>query len=272
MHVIRENDSYRLEVKRHQSENEVRLLCRSTGRQGKDQGIRGRQERLFLERLQYYHDGLSKKGHTKSYPKVLEMIGRLREKYPRASKLYDIDVQPRSHTGEKAQGESAALEKAASVRKPVQIRGLLCTENRSHRADRPADLGNLSNAQPGGTAFVASNPRWGSDPIFTKSKPAPMRIYSYRCSPITYCTRSNTNCASVGITARGLSSVKSYQPSAPDDRIQCQRAESNPAASPTAMQPAGAGTPPDLPTPEPEGARAAAKNCGRKMSSDDNHR
>lgn len=93
MHVIRQNDSYRLEVKRHQSQNEVLLLCRSTGRIGKEQGIRGRQEKLFLERLQYYHDGLSKKGHTKFYPKVLEMIGRLREKYPRASKLYDIDVQ-----------------------------------------------------------------------------------------------------------------------------------------------------------------------------------
>ncbi len=93
MHLIRENESYRLEVKRHQSENEALLLCRSTGRMGKDQGIRGRQEKLFLERLQYYHDGLAKKGHTKFYPKVLEMIGRLREKYPRASKLYEIDVQ-----------------------------------------------------------------------------------------------------------------------------------------------------------------------------------
>jgi transposase len=58
----------------------------------KDRGIRGRQERLFVERLQYYHDGLGKKGHTKLYPKVVEMIGRLREKYPRASKLYDVQV------------------------------------------------------------------------------------------------------------------------------------------------------------------------------------
>jgi transposase len=93
MQVIRQNESYMLEVKRHRSDNEILLLCRSTGRQGKDQGIRSRQEKLFLERLQYYHQGLGKKGHTKRYPKVLEMIGRLREKYPRASKLYDVDVQ-----------------------------------------------------------------------------------------------------------------------------------------------------------------------------------
>jgi hypothetical protein len=76
------DDTRAMQVIRH---NEVLLLCRSTGRIGKDHGIRGRQEKLFLERLQYYHEGLSKKGHTKRYPKVLEMIGRLREKYPRAS-------------------------------------------------------------------------------------------------------------------------------------------------------------------------------------------
>jgi len=34
-------------------------------------------------------DGLGKKGRTKAYPKVLEMIGRLREKYPRTPKRYD---------------------------------------------------------------------------------------------------------------------------------------------------------------------------------------
>ena len=92
MHVIRKTEQYTLEVKRHQIENEAMLLCRSTGRVGKDQGIRSRQEKLFLERLQYYHDGLGKKGHTKLYPKVVEMIGRLREKYPRASKLYEVNV------------------------------------------------------------------------------------------------------------------------------------------------------------------------------------
>jgi transposase len=123
MHVIRENDSYRLEVKRHQSENEVRLLCRSTGRQGKDQGIRGRQERLFLERLQYYHDGLSKKGHTKSYPKVLEMIGRLREKYPRASKLYDIDVQLDPTPGKKPKAKALLWKKRPQYESQCKFEG-----------------------------------------------------------------------------------------------------------------------------------------------------
>lgn len=92
MHVIRDTDGCKLEVKRSDKDGESLLLCRSSGRVEKDRGIRGRQERLFVERLQYYHDGLGKKGHTKLYPKVVEMIGRLREKYPRASKLYDVQV------------------------------------------------------------------------------------------------------------------------------------------------------------------------------------
>lgn len=93
MQLVRQIDQYKVEVTRRQADNEAFLLCRSTGRKGKDQGIRGRQENLFLERLQYYHEGLNKKGHTKAYPKVVEMVGRLREKYPRASKLYDVEVQ-----------------------------------------------------------------------------------------------------------------------------------------------------------------------------------
>jgi transposase len=94
MTVIRQEDEFKIEVKRKEQDGEVLLLCRSTGRVAKDQGIRGRQEQLFLERLQYYKNGLLKKGHTKLYGKVVEMIGRLREKHPRASKLYDVEVIP----------------------------------------------------------------------------------------------------------------------------------------------------------------------------------
>jgi len=102
MQVIRDTEGCKLEVKRSDKDGEALLLCRSSGRVEKDQGIRGRQERLFVERLQYYHDGLGKKGRTKLYPKVVKMIGRLREKYPRASKLYDVQVLTDENPGVKA--------------------------------------------------------------------------------------------------------------------------------------------------------------------------
>ncbi|MFC1816277.1 transposase [Thermodesulfobacteriota bacterium] len=50
MQIIRHTEKYTIEVKRHERENEVFLLCRSTARQGKDHGIRSRQEHLFIER------------------------------------------------------------------------------------------------------------------------------------------------------------------------------------------------------------------------------
>jgi len=96
MRVIFKDDDkdFKVEVKRHQEEGETWLLCRSAGRKHKDRGIRGRQETYFLEGLESTRDGLKKKGCTKRYDKVLEKIGRLRQKYPKASKVYEITVAP----------------------------------------------------------------------------------------------------------------------------------------------------------------------------------
>ena len=94
MRIIRldEKNGVKIEVKRYEQEGEVHLLCRSKQRIAKEEGIRTRQEKIFLERLEYYRAGLSRKGRTKKYAKLLEMVGRLREKYPGASKLYDVEV------------------------------------------------------------------------------------------------------------------------------------------------------------------------------------
>ena len=133
MHIIRQTEQYKLEVKRHQSENETRLLCRSTGRVGKEQGIRSRQEKLFLERLQYYHNGLGKKGHTKLYPKVVEMIGRLREKYPRASKLYDVDVVADELPGKKVKAKAIIWKKRTHYDAQCKFEG--CYVLRTNRTE-----------------------------------------------------------------------------------------------------------------------------------------
>jgi hypothetical protein len=103
MKVIRKDDKQELtiEVKRHETEGEVYLLCRSTARQEKDRAIRTQFEKLFIERLEYYKSGLTKKGHTKKYTKVIEMIGRLRQKYPRASKVYEVEVIPEEQLSKK---------------------------------------------------------------------------------------------------------------------------------------------------------------------------
>lgn len=133
MQVIRHTDQYSVEITRHLLENEALLLCRSTGRMGKDHGIRTRQENLFLERLQYYQDGLGKKGRTKLYPQVVELIGRLREKYPRASKLYDVEVIAEEAPGKKVKAKAIVLKKRAPYDTQCQLEGcyVLRTDHRS---------------------------------------------------------------------------------------------------------------------------------------------
>jgi len=93
--IFRDDDrDFGIEVKRRREEGETWLPCRSAGRRQKDRGIRGRQETLFIEGLESARAGLKKKGCTKRYDKVLEKIGRLRQKYPKASKVYEVTVTP----------------------------------------------------------------------------------------------------------------------------------------------------------------------------------
>jgi transposase len=96
MTVLREDDSTgtKIEAKRYCHGGEAYIVCRSEKKRLKEAGIRGRIEDLLLERLEYYRKGLSVSNRPKRYVKVMEMVGRLKEKYPKAAKLYDIAVKP----------------------------------------------------------------------------------------------------------------------------------------------------------------------------------
>jgi transposase len=133
MEIIQHTDKYKIEVKRYDKDNEAFLLCRSSGRQSKDNGIRTRQERLFIERLEYYRDGLNKKGRTKSYPKVIEMIGRLREKYPRASKLYEVETIPEDKPVKSVKAKDIVWKKRKLYDKQSKFDG--CYVLRTDRCD-----------------------------------------------------------------------------------------------------------------------------------------
>ena len=96
MEVIREDEGrgIKVEVKRYKHEGEAYILCRSESKAAKETGMRTRVEKLFLGRLEYYKRGLSLPNRTKKYRKVVELIGKLKEKYPKASKLYEVEVRP----------------------------------------------------------------------------------------------------------------------------------------------------------------------------------
>ncbi len=62
--------------------NEIRRYCHSEQKAKKEQSIRNRFHVRMEEALNKLHAGLNKKGTVKKYTKILERIGRLREKKP----------------------------------------------------------------------------------------------------------------------------------------------------------------------------------------------
>lgn len=72
--------------------DEVELYCYSEPRAAKENAMESRVEKLFIESLEDLKLGLNKAKKIKRYEKVIEKIGRLKEKFSSASKNYNITV------------------------------------------------------------------------------------------------------------------------------------------------------------------------------------
>lgn len=96
----RENDTVR--AMRVERENgEVELYCHSQRKEQKEEAMKQRFSSRLEAELQHLAEGLHLPYRLKSAKKVCEKIGRLRQKYSRASRYYDITTQT-DETGEKA--------------------------------------------------------------------------------------------------------------------------------------------------------------------------
>jgi transposase len=82
----------RVEIKRCRKGEEVYILCRSQGRQGKDRAIREKQEQKLITDLEKLTARVQK-GRLKKPEKIQQAIGRLRERYPRVARYYEIEYQ-----------------------------------------------------------------------------------------------------------------------------------------------------------------------------------
>lgn len=78
---------------RLEQEDEILLYCESTGRSVKEQSMRERSQKRFEERLTLMDASLKKRGGVKRYDKVLERVGRLREKHSAIARFYEITVE-----------------------------------------------------------------------------------------------------------------------------------------------------------------------------------
>ncbi len=94
MVVVRADDSRVIRAcARRNDQGELEVYCHSSAKEVKEEGIKNRFEKRFESALAHIHEGLSIKGRTKTYEKVLEKIGRLKERHRRVSKRYEIEVE-----------------------------------------------------------------------------------------------------------------------------------------------------------------------------------
>ncbi len=86
------DEKTRLKVKLVKTKKELYLLCHSEAKEAKEKAMLESRFKKFEEALNAINKGLKKKRTHKKYDKIIERIGRLKEKYGVGS-LYDIEVK-----------------------------------------------------------------------------------------------------------------------------------------------------------------------------------
>src|SRR3989442_2445500 len=88
----------RVVIKRRVVGAEVHLLCRSDGRTEKDRAIRDKHEARFLTDLRKLQARVAK-GRLRVAGKIHEALGRLKERYPRVARYYELAYEPATRAG-----------------------------------------------------------------------------------------------------------------------------------------------------------------------------
>ncbi len=78
----------------HNEDNqEVEVWCHSIGKEKKEEGMQSLARHRFEDGLKQIASGLTKKHGTKRYDKVVERIGRLKQKYSRMTRHFEITIE-----------------------------------------------------------------------------------------------------------------------------------------------------------------------------------
>jgi transposase len=126
------NQQVRVQRIVNEETDEVELYCHSQAREEKERAIQNQFAERFETALQSLADGLPRKGVTKQYDKVLERIGRLKEKYALAAQYYDITVTKDDASGKANAIQWTRLEKPHSR---ATHPGVYCLRSNQHDWD-----------------------------------------------------------------------------------------------------------------------------------------
>jgi len=80
----------KVQIKRRQKGDELYLLCLSDGRQEKDRAIREKHEQRLRQDLEKLKKRIDT-GHVKKTEKIHQALGRLKERYPRVARYYNLN-------------------------------------------------------------------------------------------------------------------------------------------------------------------------------------
>ena len=99
--IVKQDEECTVKVQKviDEETGETLLYCHSSQREKKERAIGNRFTTRFEEALQHLHDGLSIKRRVKRYDKVIEKIGRLKQKFSKAAKLYTVTVTKDEKSG-----------------------------------------------------------------------------------------------------------------------------------------------------------------------------
>lgn len=103
----------------NQETGERELYCYSSDKETKEEGIKTTFQQRFESELTKARHALTLRGGTKDYEKVLERIGRLKERYKVVSHLYTVTVEKDTETGR-------AKKITWSSKKPAKTSGTYC--------------------------------------------------------------------------------------------------------------------------------------------------
>lgn len=126
--TIRDEDGSSVKAKRWDGDGEVILYCESSGRARKEGAIKARFQQRFEEGLAAIAGALTKRGGHKEYGRVMERIGRLRERYPTIARFYNIEVREEG-------GKASVLEWSLDHEKEMEARFAGTYFIRSSRVD-----------------------------------------------------------------------------------------------------------------------------------------
>lgn len=113
MSLIRTGPGGTVQGIRLEKDGEVVLYCESTGRSAKEQSMRDRLQKRFEEGLAAIKESLTKKGGQRSYDKVLERVGKLRNRCTSVARFYEVTVE---QSGDQAGDISWSIQNEEGLR------------------------------------------------------------------------------------------------------------------------------------------------------------